>query len=326
MKKYAFIIASLLALTGCEHYRGNSGYSQRSTDSNYGSVGSSSDVTSSSTAQTESTKPNDYSSQSINSSPTASQPSSAGTAGLSSSSNQGTSEQSQGQLNSTEPQSSSVSANNNPAGSSAITPGTLTPSVTGQSSQDLGAGGVGQSANAATETAGQTGISPNQSGLAQGELDQNAPAAGTAGQTTTGTGSAASDRSALQGQDSLSNPTLDRANQFAAPMNAADQAITQSVTNALMAAGIPARELSNIHVRANNGKVILSGQVPDMSARDRIEKQVKQTPGVQTVINQLRVRAGAGQSSLGTTPPAGSLNQDTTTTPGAGQTATPGGP
>jgi osmotically-inducible protein OsmY len=263
MRKYAFIIASLLALTGCEHYKGNSGYSQKSNNENYGTAG-------------------------------------------------------------TESQSSSFSANHNPAGSNAITPGTVTPGLTGQSSEDLGAGDVGQSANA-NGTAGQTG-SINQSGLAQGALDQNAPATGAAGQSTTGTGSSTSDQSALQSQANQPSPSLDMGNQFAAPVNAADQAITQSVTNALMASEIPPEELSNVHVRASNGKIILSGQVPDTAARDRIEKQVKQTPGVQTVINQLRVRAGAGQSNLETTPPAGRLNPDTSTTPGAGQTTTPGGP
>jgi len=87
-----------------------------------------------------------------------------------------------------------------------------------------------------------------------------------------------------------------------------------------MTAGISSQTLGNIHVRANSGRVILTGQVNSQSEKQRIEQQVKQTPGVQTVINQLRVRneqgggasSGAGTQSTspdtgtqsGTTPPA----------------------
>jgi len=72
--------------------------------------------------------------------------------------------------------------------------------------------------------------------------------------------------------------------------------ISQSVTNALMTAGVSSQTLTNIHVRAMNGRVILTGQVNSQTEKQRIETQVKQTPGVQTVINQLRI---AGMTSPG---------------------------
>jgi len=64
-----------------------------------------------------------------------------------------------------------------------------------------------------------------------------------------------------------------------------------------------AQTLNNVHVRAMNGRVILTGQVESQTEKQKIESQVRQTPGVRMVINQLRVGSAAdatGTGGLGT--------------------------
>jgi osmotically-inducible protein OsmY len=130
------------------------------------------------------------------------------------------------------------------------------------------------------------------------QADQSGQATGTIGQSVTGTGTAAN----ASGQAATGSEwAKGDAN---GPETEADRSISQSVTNALMTAGISSQTLGNIHVRANNGRVILTGQVNSQSEKQRIEAQVKQTPGVQTVINQLRVgNETGGASSPGSSNP-----------------------
>jgi len=83
-------------------------------------------------------------------------------------------------------------------------------------------------------------------------------------------------------------------------MSPADQMMSQSITNALMTAGISSQSMANIHVRALNGAVILTGQVNSQNEKQRVETQIKQTPGVRTVINQLRVAGASSPTPLDT--------------------------
>lgn len=89
-------------------------------------------------------------------------------------------------------------------------------------------------------------------------------------------------------------------------MTPADQAITQSVTNSLAAAGITTQTMNRIQVHAVNGRVILMGDVSSQTERQTIEARARQTPGVRTVINQLRVAVGTepGNTAPGATPDA----------------------
>jgi len=109
-------------------------------------------------------------------------------------------------------------------------------------------------------------------------------------------------------------------------MTPADQAVTQSITNSLMTAGgVSAQTLTNIHVRTMNGRVILTGQVNTQTEKQNIETQVRQTPGVRMVINQLRVGAtgvgGPGASGASTGAGTGASDTSTgSTTPGSPST------
>jgi hypothetical protein len=71
--------------------------------------------------------------------------------------------------------------------------------------------------------------------------------------------------------------------------NSAERAISQSVTDALVAAGIPGRALNDIHVRTLDGDVILRGQVLTQAEKEFIEETAKRLPGVRSVHNHLRV-------------------------------------
>jgi broad specificity polyphosphatase/5'/3'-nucleotidase SurE len=123
-----------------------------------------------------------------------------------------------------------------------------------------------------------SGASSTTAAADQTAATQGQPSLGTSAGSQTGTGS----------QSSLSSSTMDRT-------------LSQSVTNSLMTAGIPSQTLQNIHIRAMNGRVILTGPVSSQDEKQRIETQVKQIPGVQAVSNLLRVQSGTGTSSQSTT-------------------------
>jgi hypothetical protein len=110
-------------------------------------------------------------------------------------------------------------------------------------------------------------------------------------------------------------------------MTPADHLLTQSVTNSLVTAGLPAQTLNNVHVRSMNGRVTLTGQVNNPTEKQQIETQVRQIPGVRMVDNRLQV--GAGTDATGTGGPgagAGASGTGTgTANPGANPTA-PGNP
>lgn len=72
-------------------------------------------------------------------------------------------------------------------------------------------------------------------------------------------------------------------------INAMEQVITQSVTNAFVTAGIPSETLANVNVRTTNGRVILSGQVKTLQEKEQLEMEARNIPGVKTVISQLRI-------------------------------------
>jgi len=104
-------------------------------------------------------------------------------------------------------------------------------------------------------------------------------------------------------------------------MSPADRAISQSVTNSLMTAGVSSQTLTNIHVRAMNGTVILTGQVGTQTEKQRVETQAQQTPGVRSVINQLRI-AGSTPSSAGDTGIGGTGTSATGQGTGSGNSGT----
>jgi hypothetical protein len=104
--------------------------------------------------------------------------------------------------------------------------------------------------------------------------------------------------------------------------SAADRAVSQSVTNALTTAGVPAHTIQNIHVRSLNGRVTLTGHVSTQAEKDQIENQVKETPGVRTVIDQLRVGAGQGAESSGTSGLENSPSSSSSSTSGNTGTGT----
>jgi len=87
-------------------------------------------------------------------------------------------------------------------------------------------------------------------------------------------------------------------------MSAADQAISQSVNNALRTAGVTTP--ANFNVRTMNGLVFLTGQANSQAEKEQIETQVRQTPGVRTVVNQLTVGPNSSPSGTGTSTPGGS--------------------
>jgi hypothetical protein len=72
-------------------------------------------------------------------------------------------------------------------------------------------------------------------------------------------------------------------------INALEQAITQSVTNAYVKAGIRSATLANVNVRTTTGRVILSGQVKTRGEKERLEAEARNIPGVKAVISQLRI-------------------------------------
>ncbi len=196
-----------------------------------------------------------------------------------------------------------------------------------QSSSDLS----GQStANSTGPAATQEQTAPSSS--LQGSSTQAAPAeqgVGTAGGSISGTGTAGQFN---QGQSSPNQGPMEQnqgatgpnANQFGTAGGSGDMMITQSVTNSLASAGIATQ---NIRVHTVNGRVILSGQVNSQAEKDRVENQIKEIPGVKSVIDQLRVQGGAStlqgnenQGAQGAPQGQGQTSPGTSTTPEPGRT------
>jgi osmotically-inducible protein OsmY len=84
------------------------------------------------------------------------------------------------------------------------------------------------------------------------------------------------------------------------PETATDRAMSQSVANVLLTAGLPLQSLTNIQVRTMSGRVTLVGRVQNEEERKQIGEQAKKVPGVLSVNNLLRV----GESAAETAPSA----------------------
>jgi hypothetical protein len=73
------------------------------------------------------------------------------------------------------------------------------------------------------------------------------------------------------------------------PEDSAERAITLSVNDALISAGMPSTALNNIRVRTHRGEVYLTGHVLTEAEKDFVEQTARQLPGVREVHNHLRV-------------------------------------
>ena len=69
--------------------------------------------------------------------------------------------------------------------------------------------------------------------------------------------------------------------------SAQDQTLSRSVLGRLLAD--KKADLTGVSVVSNNGKVYLSGTVKSLDAREHALKIAWQSPGVQSVVNSLRV-------------------------------------